>query len=89
MLSEIEQVEDAAGRALADALLRCRGDEPCRADARARFERDWAARRTEIEARYSQLLREFEARCQGALSGPLPPGRPGAGVTARCRPRTG
>jgi hypothetical protein len=70
-LSEIEQAEDLAHASLEQALTGCPAGAAggaCRAEARRRSEVAWAGKKAEIEARYRDLRREFEARCASLLA---------------------
>jgi hypothetical protein len=71
MLSEIEGAEDNHRPAMWDAFGRCPAGparEPCVAEAKRRFEADWARQKAAIEARYRKLLEEFEERCRASLT---------------------
>ena len=70
-LSEIEWREDVSRAAMWDAFGRCANvpaAASCRESERQRFEADWAREKAEIQAKYDQMLQDFQARCQATIS---------------------
>ena len=70
-LSEIEWAEDVNREALWEAFGRCAarpGAAACRDGERERFAADWARQKATIEAKYEQMLKDFEARCQASIT---------------------
>ena len=70
-LAEIEGAEDIHRAAMWEAFGRCpAGDAggPCRSEEQRRFEGRWEERRKAIEAKYRDVLREFEERCQAVIA---------------------
>ena len=71
MLSEIEWAEDILRAALWEAFGRCSarpGADACREGERERFAADWVRQKAAIEAKYQQMLKDFEARCQASIT---------------------
>jgi len=71
MLSEIEWAEDVNREALWEAFGRC-ADRPraeaCREEQRERFAAEFARQRAAIQAKYRQMMNDFEARCQASIT---------------------
>ena len=70
-LAEIEWKEDVNRAAMWEAFGRCSGlpsAAACRDGERERFEADWAREKAAIEAHYAQMLRDFQGRCQAAIT---------------------
>ncbi len=70
-LSEIEWAEDVNRVALWEAFGRCAalpGADACREGERQRFAADWARQKAAIEAKYDQMLKDFDARCQASIA---------------------
>jgi hypothetical protein len=70
-LSEVEWAEDVNREALWQAFGRCAalsGAAACRNREQARFDADWARQKATIEAKYEQMLKDFEARCQASIT---------------------
>jgi hypothetical protein len=70
-LSEIEWAEDVNREALWEAFGRCAalpGAAACREREQARFAADWARQKAAIEAKYEQMLKDLEARCQASIT---------------------
>ena len=70
-LSEIEWAEDVQREALWNAFGQCAeqpGAEACRKAAQARFAADWARQKAAIDAKYQQMERDFEERCQASVA---------------------
>jgi hypothetical protein len=76
-LAEIEWAEDVNREALWEAFGRCAalpGAPACRDRERARFAADLDRQVAAINARYEQMLKEFETRCQASITrSPAPP----------------
>jgi hypothetical protein len=71
MLSEIEWAEDVNREAMWEAFGRCgtRPEPPaCRETERKRFEAELARQKASIEARYRQMLKDFESGCQASIT---------------------
>ena len=79
-LSEIEWAEDVNRFDMWEAFGRCAGRpeaDACREEARQSFGQILARQRADIEARYRDILRDFETRCQTTLTrGPVSRARP-------------
>ena len=70
-LSDIEWAEDVNREALWEAFGRCAtgpAAAACRDRERERFAADWARQKAAIEARYDQVLKDFETRCQASIT---------------------
>ena len=70
-LSEIEWAEDVNREALWEAFGRCAalpGPAACREREQERFTADWVRQKATIEAKYEQMLKDFEARCQASIT---------------------
>ena len=70
-LSEIEWAEDVEREALWQAFGRCAarpGPDACREAERERFAADWARQKAAIEAKYQQMEKDFEERCQASIA---------------------
>ncbi len=70
-LSEIEWAEDVNRAAMWEAFGRCAdrpGADSCRDGERERFAADWARQKAAIEAKYDQMLKDFDARCQASIT---------------------
>jgi hypothetical protein len=70
-LAEIEGAEDVHRAAMWEAFGRCpAGDAggPCRSQEQRRFEGRWEEQRRAIEAKYRQVLRDFEERCRAVIA---------------------
>jgi hypothetical protein len=70
-LSEIEWAEDVNREALWEAFGRCAAlpeAQACRDRERERFAAAWVRQKAAIEARYEQMLEDFEVRCQAAIA---------------------
>lgn len=70
-LAEIEGAEDIHRAAMWEAFGRCPegpAGTPCRAAERQRFEAEWERLRARIEAKYREVLSDFERRCRAILS---------------------
>jgi len=71
MLSEIEWAEDVNREALWQAFGRCSAGpraEACRDEERKRFGADFERHKAAIEAKYQEMLEEFEARCRSSIT---------------------
>ena len=70
-LSEIEWAEDVQREALWQAFGRC-AEKPdadrCRKAEQERFGADWARQKADIEAKYQQMEKDFEERCQASIA---------------------
>jgi len=70
-LSEIEWAEDVQREALWQAFGRWAeqpGADACRKSAEERFAADWARQKAAIEAKYQQMEKDFEERCQASIA---------------------
>ena len=70
-LSEIEWAEDVQREALWQAFGRCAvrpTPDTCRETERERFDADWARQKAAIEAKYQQMLKDFEERCLASIA---------------------
>ena len=70
-LAEIEWVEDVNREALWEAFGRCSrlpGAPACRDRERDRFAADLARQAAAIDARYEQILKDFETRCRASIT---------------------
>jgi len=70
-LSEIEWAEDVQREALWQAFGRCAeqpGADACRKATQERFAADWERQKAAIEAKYQQMEKDFEERCQASIA---------------------
>jgi hypothetical protein len=70
-LAEIEGAEDIHRAAMWEAFGHCPAGDArgtCRAEEQRRFEGRWEEQRKAIEAKYRQVLREFEERCRAVIA---------------------
>ena len=70
-LSEIEWAEDVNREAMWEAFGRCAARpeaDACRDAERDRFAAEWARQKAAIEAKYQQMLKDFETRCQASIA---------------------
>jgi hypothetical protein len=70
-LSEIEWAEDVNREALWEAFGRCAafpGPAACRDREQERIAADWVRQKATIDAKYEQMLKDFDLRCQASIT---------------------
>lgn len=70
MLAEIEGAEDIRREALWDAFGGCPAGgagEPCRDALRREFGSRWDREKAAIQAKYREMLADFDVRCRGQI----------------------